>query len=187
MSSWKRVLLTLVFFFVYASWWEKINVILVVSGSQTTTTLHSSTPSESHPSVSRSVIEPRRSHPQNLRTRNRYTSRSNPIQSSHDETTTIQKQRKLSPPPPPAAAATVTTRERNENRRRDLSALQPRIIGGNNAPIGRYPSMVFLSDRTDTLSCGGTLVSPTVVLTAAHCEVYVCVIASISVSIEFVG
>ena len=45
------------------------------------------------------------------------------------------------------------------------------IIGGEDAPIGRYPSMVYLSDRADALSCGGTLISPTVVLTAGHCEI----------------
>ena len=45
------------------------------------------------------------------------------------------------------------------------------IIGGEDAPIGRYPSMVYLSDRKDALSCGGTLISPSVVLTAGHCEI----------------
>lgn len=51
----------------------------------------------------------------------------------------------------------------------------PRIIGGDNAEPGQYPFMVSLQrlrrGDTDHLrhSCGGTLISPSWVLTAAHC------------------
>lgn len=44
------------------------------------------------------------------------------------------------------------------------------IVGGN--PAREWPlSIVFLSDREDDLSCGGTLISPTVVLLAGHCRI----------------
>lgn len=46
------------------------------------------------------------------------------------------------------------------------------IVGGNEANVLHYPkSIVYLSDRMDGLSCGGTLISPTVVLAAGHCEI----------------
>mmetsp|Transcript_33047 Transcript_33047/g.80325 ORF Transcript_33047/g.80325 Transcript_33047/m.80325 type:complete len:572 (+) Transcript_33047:544-2259(+) len=57
------------------------------------------------------------------------------------------------------------------NHNRDNHNERELIIGGEDAPVGRYPSMVYLSDRADSLSCGGTLISPTVVLTAGHCEI----------------
>mmetsp|Transcript_11578 Transcript_11578/g.25015 ORF Transcript_11578/g.25015 Transcript_11578/m.25015 type:complete len:640 (-) Transcript_11578:329-2248(-) len=48
------------------------------------------------------------------------------------------------------------------------SLLSPRIIGGSEAPSTRYPYAVSLQDRLGHF-CGGSLISPNVVLTAAHC------------------
>ncbi|KAL7522734.1 hypothetical protein ACHAWX_007415 [Stephanocyclus meneghinianus] len=42
------------------------------------------------------------------------------------------------------------------------------IIGGSEAPPGRYPYAVFLED-SESPFCGGTLIAPDVVLTAGHC------------------
>ena len=45
-----------------------------------------------------------------------------------------------------------------------------RIVGGDPAPAGRYPYIVgMLFSVESTPFCGGTLIAPTVVLTAAHC------------------
>ena len=53
----------------------------------------------------------------------------------------------------------------------DDEEASPRIIGGNKTPIGAYPwfarSTIYNSDNW--AGCGGSLVSPSFVLTAAHC------------------
>jgi trypsin len=45
----------------------------------------------------------------------------------------------------------------------------PRIIGGEEAPEGRYPFPVSLVDSGGDHICGGSLIAPDVVLSAAHC------------------
>ena len=45
-----------------------------------------------------------------------------------------------------------------------------RIIGGNDAPYGRYPYMVSLLNEAGEHTCGGSLVAADVVITAAHCR-----------------
>jgi endonuclease G len=48
------------------------------------------------------------------------------------------------------------------------------VIGGTNAPAGMWPDVAAVlykqSDGTDEQMCTGTLISPTVVLTAGHCD-----------------
>ncbi len=52
--------------------------------------------------------------------------------------------------------------------------VSPRIVGGTEAPRGRYPWMVSLASRAVSSNysahfCGGVLIHPHWVLTAAHC------------------
>lgn len=46
--------------------------------------------------------------------------------------------------------------------------IEERIISGNNAPVDRYPYTVSLQDG-DFHFCGGSLIAPDIVLSAAHC------------------
>jgi trypsin len=44
-----------------------------------------------------------------------------------------------------------------------------RIVGGERASIAEHPWVVYLTDSSGFQFCGGTLVAPAKVLTAAHC------------------
>jgi Trypsin len=49
------------------------------------------------------------------------------------------------------------------------SVAQPRIIGGSDATAGSYPFHVSLLGSFGSHTCGGTLIAPDLVLSAAHC------------------
>lgn len=57
----------------------------------------------------------------------------------------------------------------NEDRELGVFDSNTRIIGGAEASRGRYSYAVSLSDRIGHF-CGGSLICPDVVLTAAHCQ-----------------
>lgn len=65
-----------------------------------------------------------------------------------------------------AAASAVNAHEiREGNIRKKTRSKDPRIVGGNNADRNEYPYLVNVSGH-----CGGTLIAPKVILTAAHCD-----------------
>ncbi|KAF2892689.1 hypothetical protein ILUMI_13486 [Ignelater luminosus] len=47
-----------------------------------------------------------------------------------------------------------------------------RIVGGSDAPNCTFPYQVSLRNAFGDHNCGGSIISPTVILTAAHCVVY---------------
>ncbi|KAG7353653.1 peptidase S8 family protein [Nitzschia inconspicua] len=51
-----------------------------------------------------------------------------------------------------------------------LTNPRPRIVGGTTAQEGRYPYFVSLLNQHGQRACGGVLVAPDVVMTAAHCS-----------------
>ena len=50
-----------------------------------------------------------------------------------------------------------------------VSEARERVVGGVPAPPGRYPYMVGLFDGNFGPFCGGTLIAPDIVFSAAHC------------------
>jgi trypsin len=61
---------------------------------------------------------------------------------------------------------------RDRKRKGDVLSPTTRIVGGNSAGNGEYPFMVALYWGTingDKPVCGGTLISPNIIVTAAHC------------------
>ncbi|MDQ0376681.1 serine protease [Amycolatopsis thermophila] len=49
------------------------------------------------------------------------------------------------------------------------TSARPDIVGGTEASVRDYPYAVFLTDKSGNQFCGGVIVSPTAVATAAHC------------------
>lgn len=59
-------------------------------------------------------------------------------------------------------------RRRTESGSNDEQGFEQRIINGVNAPLDRYPYSVSIQEN-DSHFCGGSLIAPDIVLSAAHC------------------
>ncbi|KAF2892687.1 hypothetical protein ILUMI_13484 [Ignelater luminosus] len=55
---------------------------------------------------------------------------------------------------------------------KEINNLDWRVVGGSTAPDGAYPYQVSIQDsETNSHGCGGSIIKPTIILTAAHCVV----------------
>ncbi|XP_065334618.1 uncharacterized protein LOC135935916 [Cloeon dipterum] len=64
---------------------------------------------------------------------------------------------------------TSTRRKRGNDESSDDLQPTKHIFGGNKAQTGNHPWHVYIDNEVTGATCGGTLISPTAVLTAAHC------------------
>ncbi|MFJ2000612.1 S1 family peptidase [Streptomyces chartreusis] len=70
-----------------------------------------------------------------------------------------------------AVAATVAAAAAALLSAPTAEAADSRIVGGSTTTTGAYPFMMQITDASQNQFCGGTLVSATKVVTAAHCMV----------------
>eukprot|EP00873_Tetraselmis_striata_P000624 jgi/Tetstr1/420888/TSEL_011951.t1 len=70
---------------------------------------------------------------------------------------------------PPSTAADLGAFNGGGRALQQASAFTPFVFGGTRAPAGRYPYIASLRSDRGVHFCGGALIAPTVVLTAAHC------------------
>ena len=69
--------------------------------------------------------------------------------------------------------ATVTTTSSSFLRGQQQRQTSDRIIGGTPAPPNKYPYFASLRrKRSNSHYCGGSLITPTLILSAAHCQSY---------------